>query len=502
MKGALRTILIILVSAALGAGAYALYSSRQAERVPVAPASGDAPPMAKSAAEERKVLYWHDPMVPGQRFDKPGKSPFMDMDLVPVYADQAAAGTVAIDPRVLQNIGVRYANVESRSDGPQLAAVGNVRFDETRTVSLQARVGGYIERQSVRATGQPVRRGQVLAEITSPELVQGQDELLLARRLNDTLLVEAARSRLSLLGMSDRQIDEAAGGRVQRSVAIIAPASGIVTEIVARPGMNVAAGAPLFVFASLDSVWVVAEVPERETAAIASGGAAQISFPAFPGETFTGHVEFIYPDVTAATRTASVRIALPNPRGRLRPGMLATVKFGGATAKPALWLPSEAVITTGNRSLVLLAEEPGSFRPVDVVTGAERDGRIEIRQGLAEGARVVASGQFLIDSEASLKGVLTRMTPESPPVAPSAALAQGRVDAVDRDKSRITLSHGPIPSVSMPAMTMGFLVEPPALLQGVQPGQQVEFDVVRRDGDLVVTTLRAHGAAAPREHRH
>ncbi|MBK6971745.1 MAG: efflux RND transporter periplasmic adaptor subunit [Sterolibacteriaceae bacterium] len=501
MKGAPETMLAVLLGAAIGAGAYALYSSRQAAPAPVAPVAGDAASMAKPAAEERKVLYWHDPMVPGQRFDKPGKSPFMDMDLVPVYDDQAAAGTVAVDPRVLQNIGVRYANVESRSDAPQLAAVGNVRFDETRTVSLQARVGGYIERQSVRATGQPVTRGQVLAEITAPEFVQAQDELLLARRLNDALLVDAARSRLSLLGMSDRQIDElAASGRVQRSVAIIAPASGIVTEIVARPGMNVAAGAPLFVFAALDSVWVVAEVPERDAASIASGSAAQISFPAFPGESFKGRVEFIYPDVTAATRTASVRIALPNPRGRLRPGMLATVQVGGATTRPALWLPSEAVITTGNRSLVLLAEEPGRFRPVDVVTGAERDGRIEIRQGLAEGARVVASGQFLIDSEASLKGVLTRMTPESPPGAPSAALAQGRVDAIDRDKLRITLSHGVIPSVSMPAMTMGFPVDPPALLQGVEPGQQVEFDVVRRDGDLVVTTLRAHGAA--QAHRH
>lgn len=168
MKGAPETMLAVLLGAAIGAGAYALYSSRQAAPAPVAPVAGDAASMAKPAAEERKVLYWHDPMVPGQRFDKPGKSPFMDMDLVPVYDDQAAAGTVAVDPRVLQNIGVRYANVESRSDAPQLAAVGNVRFDETRTVSLQARVGGYIERQSVRATGQPVTRGQVLAEITAP----------------------------------------------------------------------------------------------------------------------------------------------------------------------------------------------------------------------------------------------------------------------------------------------------------------------------------------------
>ena len=516
MKGALGTTLIAIVAAAVGAGGYALYAKRVA--APMAPAADanvparigePSTPQTGKPQGERKVLYWHDPMVPGQRFDKPGKSPFMDMDLVPVYADEAAGGTVAIDPRVLQNIGVRYAEVESRADASAIEAVGNVRFDETRIVTLQARVGGYIERQSVRATGAPVARGQVLAEITSPELVQAQDELLVARRLDDAMLIDAAKSRLGLLGMSATQIEAVVnGGRVQRSVAIVAPASGIVTEILARPGMNVAAGAPLFSFASLDSVWVVAEVPERDAAGIAAGREAQVSFAALPGENFKGRVEFVYPEVAAATRTASLRVALPNPQGRLRPGMLATLRFAGGAAKPALWVPGEAVIRTGTRSIVLLAEDGGRFRPVDVVTGAERDGRTEIREGLAAGAKVVASGQFLIDSEASLKGVLSRMSQASAPAAaaaPAQKLAQGKVDALDRAKASITLTHGPIPSVDMQAMTMDFRVDPPRLLDGVQPGQEVEFDVVKRDDGYVVTTLRpkATAAASPaHEHKH
>ena len=526
MKGALGTTLIAFVAAAVGAGGYALYAKRVAAPMPPAaesnaPARIGEPSMPPSTPQpgkpqgERKVLYWHDPMVPGQRFDKPGKSPFMDMDLVPVYADDVAGGTVAIDPRVLQNIGVRYAEVESRADAPAIEAVGNVRFDETRIATLQARVGGYIERQGVRATGAPVARGQVLAEITSPELVQAQDELLVAKRLNDAMLIDAAKSRLGLLGMSNAQIESVAnGGRVQRSVAIVAPASGIVTEILARPGMNVAAGAPLFSFASLDSVWVVAEVPERDAAGIAAGREAQVSFAALPGETFKGRVEFIYPEVAAATRTASLRVALANPQGRLRPGMLATLLFAAGKAKPALWVPSEAVIRTGTRNVVLVGEDGGRFRPVDVVTGAEREGRTEIREGLAAGAKVVASGQFLIDSEASLKGVLSRMSSEPAPaqsasVATAPRLAQGKVDALDRGKASITLTHGPIPSVDMPGMTMGFRVDPPRLLDGVQPGQEVEFDVVNRDDGYVVTTLRpkapapAGTSAAPaNEHKH
>jgi Cu(I)/Ag(I) efflux system membrane fusion protein len=501
MNAALRMTLVALGSAALGAGALALYNARH----PAAPAAQPVP-AAEAAKPARKALYWHDPMVPGQRFDKPGKSPFMDMELVPVYADEAAAGTVAIDPRLAQNIGVRYAQVQRLSEAPQIAAVGSVRLDETRTLSLQARVGGFIERQAVRATNQPVSRGQVLAEITSPELVQAQEELLLATRLDDAALIDAATSRLALLGVGMTQAGQIArSGRVQRSVAIVAPAAGIVTEIAARPGMNVAAGAPLFTLSALDTVWVVAELPERDAAGIAVGREAQVGFAALPGETFKGKIEFIYPDVAASTRTASVRIVLANPQGRLRPGMLANVRFAAGPAREALWVPSEALIQTGSRNVVIVAEEGSRFRAVDVVTGVERDGRSEIRSGLAAGQKIVASGQFMIDSEASLKGALARMDRQQPApgAAPAAALAEGKVESIDRAGSTLTLNHGPIPSVDMPGMTMRFRVEPPALLDDLAAGAQVEFDVVKREEEFVVTVLKPKPAAAmAAPHRH
>lgn len=499
MNPAIRTALVALSSAVIGAGALALYNVRHSAVPAGEPVSATAP-----AKTGRKVLYWHDPMKPDQHFDKPGKSPFMDMELVPVYAQEIAAGGVSIDPRVTQNTGVRYAQVERIADAPQIVAVGSVRFDETRTLSLQARVGGYIERQAVRATNQPVSRGQVLAEITSPELVQAQEELLLATRLNDAPLIDAAKSRLSLLGVGALQAEQIAkSGRVQRSVAIVAPAAGIVTEIAARPGMNVAAGAPLFTLSALDNVWVVAEVPERHAAGIAAGREAQIGFSALPGETFKGKVEFVYPDVAASTRTASVRIALANLQGRLRPGMLANVRFAAGPAREALWVPSEAVIQTGSRNVVIIAEEGNRFRAVDVATGVERDGRSEIRSGLAAGQQIVASGQFMIDSEASLKGVMARMERQEAVVTPVPGLAEGKVESVDRAKSTITLNHGPIPSVDMPGMTMSFRVEPPTLLDDLPAGAQVEFDVVRREGEFVVIVLKPKRAAAvPAPHPH
>lgn len=414
MNTLLKLALAGMVGAVAGAAGLGWVQSRHNTETPVA--------VAPATPTERKILYWHDPMTPGQRFDKPGKSPFMDMELVPVYADEASeseAGGVSISSRTQQNLGVRRATVERGAYAPQLAALGTVRFDETRTQAVQARVGGYIQRQNVRATNQPVSRGQVLAEILSPELVQAQEELLLALKLDDARLAEAARSRLDLLGFSagqSRQLERS--GQVQRTVALTAPQSGIVTEIAARPGMTVAAGAPLFMLSALDVVWVVAELPERDAGGVVSGSEALISFAALPGQTVRGRVEYVYPDVAQATRTASVRIALPNPQGRLRPGMLANVRFDAGAAREALWVPSEAVIQTGTRSVVIVAEAKGHYRAADVSLGSERDGRSEIRSGLEAGQQVVTSGQFLIDSEASLKGVLSRLQgsePDTPP---------------------------------------------------------------------------------------
>jgi Cu(I)/Ag(I) efflux system membrane fusion protein len=403
--------------------------------------------------------------------------------------------------------------VEKGSLARGIEAVGTVRFDENRIHVVQSRVGGYIEQQPVRALNQPVARGALLLAITSPELIAGQHELLLALKAGDASLADAARQRLTLAGMSADQVARVeAGGKAIERVALTAPESGVVTELAARPGMTVMPGAPLMSIAGLGSVWVVADVPERDAAVVSAGRKAEVRFAALPGRTFEGRVDYIYPEIEGSTRTLRVRIPLANPKGELRPGMLATVSFGSGESRERLLVPSEAVIETGRRSVVIVAGGEGAFAPAEVKTGAADGGRTEILAGLESGQQVVVSGQFLIDSEASLTGALARLESQPPaggdehadhahhrpeghaPAAPQ--LAQGTVEEVDAAAGRIRLTHGPIPSLSMPGMTMGFKVDP-ALLKGLAPGQAVEFDAAKQGSDYVVTVLKPRAEGRP-----
>jgi Cu(I)/Ag(I) efflux system membrane fusion protein len=511
---ALGLAAVALVGAALGAAGHALWLRHGA--APGASGQGARTEQAAPATGERRVLYWYDPMVPQQRFDKPGKSPFMDMELVPKYADEAdAGGTVRIAPQVTQNLGVRLATVEKGLLARGVEAVGTVRFDETRIHVVQSRVEGYVEQQPVRSLNQPVAKGALLLAITSPALIAGQHELLLASKAGDPALADAARQRLTLGGMSADQVARVeATGKVIERVALTAPEAGIVTELAARPGMTVMPGAPLMSVSGLGSVWVVADVPERDAATVSAGRRAEVRFAALPGRAFEGRVDYVYPEIEGSTRTLRARIPLANARGELRPGMLAQVSLGTADRRQRLLVPSEAVIATGRRSVVIVAAGDGQFAPAEVRTGAADGGRTEILAGLEAGQKVVVSGQFLIDSEASLTSALARLESQPPPVAAAvqdcpphgapghdhahdhrpectqpAPLAQGTVDEVDAAAGRIKLTHGPIPSVGMPGMTMGFRADP-ALLKGIAPGQTVEFDVEKRGGDYVVTRLQ------------
>ncbi len=503
----LALVAIALASAALGAAGYALWMGRAA--APAGEHAAHAPP--GSAGAERKILYWYDPMVPQQRFDKPGKSPFMDMELVPKYADEVGAGgNVRIAPQMAQNLGVRLATVEKGSLERGLEAVGTVRFDENRMHVVQSRVGGYIELQPVRALNQAVARGALLLAITSPELIAGQHELLLALKGGDAALADAARQRLTLAGMSADQVARAeAGGKVIERVSLTAPEAGIVTELTARPGMTVMPGAALMSIAGLATVWVVADIPERDAATLAAGRRAEVRFAALPGRRFEGKVDYVYPEIEGSTRSLRARIPLANPKGELRPGMLATVNFGNADRRERLLVPSEALIETGRRSVVIVAAGDGGFVPADVKTGAADGGRTEILSGLEAGQKVVVSGQFLIDSEASLTSALARLESQPPQggeehadhahhhgdhgAAATPQLAQGTVNELDAAAGRINLTHGPIPSIAMPGMTMGFKVDP-ALLKGIAAGQAVEFDAEKRGTDYVVTTLKPRPA--------
>lgn len=359
----------------------------------------------------QRVLYWYDPMVPDRRFQRPGKSPFMDMQLVPKYANESDSGLVTIDPRAVHNFGVRTAPVVRGTLGASAAAVGTVEVDERRIVAVEARAAGWIERLDVRAMGDPVRRGQRLADVYSPDLYAAQQELLLAARAGDAALREAASRRLTLLGMSEAQLRRVlSSGRAQREVAVLAPTDGIVTELNAREGQQVAPALPLMRIADLSRVWITIEAPESQAPLLRAGEHAEARLRALPGRVFVGEVEYVYPRLDETTRTLRARLAFGNPSLALKPGMFADVTLHGAPAGSALLVPTEAVIRTGRGAHVIVAEGAGRFRPVPVRLGPEGEDRIVILRGLAEGQQVVVSGQFLIDSEANLRGAFGRMS--------------------------------------------------------------------------------------------
>ena len=369
----------------------------------------------EKSAQEEKILYWHDPMFPQQRFDKPGKSPFMDMQLVPVYAEQANdTGGVTINPRLTQNLGVRTVPVEIGRFARQVHTVGTVMPDEHRIEVVQSRAAGWVERLYVKAMNDPVRRGQLLAEIYAPELLAAQEEFVLALKHAggaDDPLVQAARARLSFLGLSEEQIAALEKSeKPLRRVAFYSPINGIVAQLGVRQGMAVTPDMVMFNLVDLSSVWVTAEVVENQAGWIAQGNRAEIRIPAYPGKVFEGRLDYIYPELVAATRTVKARIVLKNPQGLLKPDMFVDVILEAQSRENTLMVPTEAVIYTGRRSVVIVAVGEGKFRPVQVVTGAESSGKTEILTGLEKGQMVVASGQFLIDSEANLRTSLERFS--------------------------------------------------------------------------------------------
>lgn len=515
----LLTLAVTVIMLAMGGAGYALYmmGARHAQPAPLAvPAAVVSPAvdMSSIAAGEQatrrhikdsikagdtdpmngeKVLYYHDPMVPGKRFDTPAKSPFMDMMLVPVYA--GASGTdgssVTVSPRVQQNFGLRTAAVVQGTLSPQLQAVGSIAFNERDQSVIQARATGFIEKLYVRATLDTVRAGQPFADVYVPDWVAAQQEFLALKNAagNDPQLIAAARQRMLLLGMTQAQIERVeSSGNAQARATITASSSGVVAELVAREGMTVTPGMLLARINGLATVWALAEVPESQISLIRKGVRVEARSPGAPGSVFAGTVQAILPEVTTATRTVKARVQLANPGNALVPGMLVTMQFMDKRSTPALLVPTEAIIATGQRNVVMLAEEGGRYRPVNVETGIESAGQTEIKKGLAAGQRVVVSSQFLIDSEASLKGVEARLNNETP-AKPAMHQGEGRVDAIDKDG--VTLSHGPVPSLNWNSMTMVFQPPLSGLPRNVAIGDKVQFDfVMPKDGEPTLTDIR------------
>lgn len=502
-------LLITLTSLALlalGAGSGYYFAMRQMH----SPISA----MPSSETGKPKALYWYDPMVPAQHFDAPGKSPFMDMQLVPKYAaagaEVGAETSVQIDAATLQNLGVRTALVEvSRADmSRQQAAItvpGMLSYDE-RAVSIeQARMAGFVERVFALAPGDVIRAGQPLAELTVPDWSAAQQEYLALRASGDAALMAAARERLRLVGMPDASIKALEKtGRAQQRFTIYSSRAGVILELPVRTGMSIIAGQTLARINGIESIWCEISVPEALAAELAVGAKASIQLTARPGANLLGTVDAILPALNEASRSVRLRIALNNPDGLLRPGMAATVQLQGQHADDsqadALTVPTEAVIRTGKRALVMREVGKGRFTPVEVTLGREIGARTVIVQGLSAGDSVVVSGQFLLDSEASLSGIglhgkagdaPERVASMSNSAATVSPLHEADATIIAIEADALKLAHGRFETLNMPGMTMSFGYADIAAMDtsGLKVGDAVRVWVREDKTGLVIERL-------------
>lgn len=473
---------------------------------------------AQDQSEQREVLYWYDPMVPDQHFDQPGQSPFMDMALVPKYADEAGNtdAAVRINPGVVQNLGVRTVQVTRTALTSAIEAAANVQFNDRDVAIVQTRSSGFVERSYDLAPGDVIKQGAPLADLLIPAWGGALEEYLAVLNTHDRTLINATRQRLILMGMPSALIERVEKNRrAQPVITMHAPIGGTVQRLDVRAGMALEKGAPLAVINGLDTVWLEAAVPEVQAGRVRAGQSATARLTAYPGETFEGQVIAVLPTNDPSSRTLQVRIALPNPELRLRPGMFARVQLE-STAESVLTVPSEAVLHGSQRDYVLVADGEGGFTPVTVTLGRQSGQQTEIRDGLQEGQRVVASGQFLIDSEASLAGALDRLgdtesagtgnaeamgnmnmdaqSSMSAEEASSASIeSRGRVE--DLSATQITLSHEPIPALDWPAMTMPFELADPGLTEDIEVGDTVTFTMREGDSGYVIDQLQQSGGA-------
>ncbi|MDO8345227.1 MAG: efflux RND transporter periplasmic adaptor subunit [Cellvibrio sp.] len=369
-----------------------------------------APPQnnaIEEAKQEPKVLYWYDPMVPDQHFDKPGPSPFMDMDLVPKYAAPSTQEPgLTIDAALVQNLGMRRAKVQRLPIHNELEVVGQLQFNQRNQAIVQLRAAGFVEKAWPLAVGDHVSVGQPIAEFQIPEWLDAQNALLSQPVGQSPHLLATLRARLQLLGMPDTLIAKVEKTRQPETrVTITSPISGVLDMLDVKTGMALVSGATLAKINNLDSLWLDAAIPEAQATDVRAGDKAIFNSANPDDPALTGTLEYLLPSINDNSRTLTARVLLDNPEGRLKPGTSGRVLLQSSTEETGLFVPTEAVIRTGKRVLVMLAEPGGAFMPTNVVTGHEQGSHTRILQGLDEGQEVVASGQFLLDSEASFLGI-------------------------------------------------------------------------------------------------
>ena len=468
-----------------------------------------------SAKQERKILYYRNPMGLPDTSATAKKDP-MGMDYIAVFdgeedGEPASANQIRISTDKVQKLGVRTEAASMKAIAKIVRAAGRIEPDERRVYIIAPKFEGYVERLHVSATGQAVGKGQPLFEVYSPELVSAQREYAIAAQGVQSLkgaesgaqtgmkqLAESALLRLKNWDISEEQIKALAkSGDARRTLTFRSPVSGIVTEKKALQGMRFMPGEMLYQIADLSSVWALADVFEQDIGLVKSGAKAKVKINAYPDKVFEGTIAYVYPTLKAETRTMQVRVELPNPGLLIKPGMFAQVELAVPVRNNTVTVPVSAVIDSGTRRIVLVQVKEGRFEPREVKLGARSDDYVEVLEGVKDGELVVVAANFLIDAESNLKAAVGSFG-QAAPGSGAAHKADGTVDGIDAKAGTVSINHGPVASLKWPAMTMEFKVANSALLKDLTPGKTVAFEFVERQpGEWVITGIKPAATNKP-----
>lgn len=482
MKGSRRTLIVLICGVAAGAVVTIAVYPRLSDILSLSA----GPQISEKQSAKKEPLYWVAPMDADYRRDKPGKSP-MGMDLVPVYEEDAGSedagpGAVRISPDVVNNLGVRTTAAQRTELHSIIQTVGYVGYDEDQLVHIHPRVKGWIENLYIKASGNPVSKGQPLYDIYSPELVNAQEELVMALNRDSSRLIRAAELRLRALRVPSEVIDALKKSRkVQQNITFHSPQSGVVDNLVIREGFYVKPGTTIMSIGTLEQVWVEAEVFERQASGVAIGNEVTMTLDYLPGKVWHGIVDYIYPALDAETRTVRVRLRFDNEDNLLRPNMFAQIALQTDTSEKTLVIPQEAVIRTGRSNRVVLHLGEGRFKSINVKVGRYAQDSAEILAGLQEGDEVVTSAQFLIDSESSKTSDFKRMNHEEEPPPPTSVWIQATINSLNAEEHQVNATHAPIPQWGWPEMTMDFAVAESVETSKIEEGMQLNIKISKID---------------------
>ena len=449
-----------------------------------------------SDVPSEEPLYWVAPMDPNFKRDQPGKSP-MGMDLVPVFAEEAqqeSPGTVNIDPVTVQNLGIKTIKVKAFIPNNTIRTFGQVHFAKDNMVHIHPRVEGWIEALHVRTKGESVDKGEPLYSLYAPDLVNAQEELLIALEQGNRALINAAQSRLRALNAPASLIENIQKKReVERTITFYAPQSGFISELNIQEGFFVQPSTSMLAIASMETVWVLADIFASDVSKIKTGQSARITTEYLPNTEITAQIDYIYPTLNEKTRTASARLVVANPELQLRPDMFADVTIDARTksAEKVIAVPIQAVIKTGQSNRIVLALGDGKYKSIKVKLGTEYDDAVEVIEGIREGDDIVISAQFLLDSESSITSDLMRMMPveseDNSEIIESASISawtQATVNEVLADERKVNLTHGYLDAFDMMGMTMNFMVAEDIDITQFKDDMVVHVEIVKSDSGM------------------